>query len=210
MGIAVSLYKRVQRAKGRKDPSAAQLTSFGSVLPAYFAGATPESLAWLQKVDRAMIFRDNVVVLVNQRLQDFRVDAAVIQELQQNNLRFSIASVAETDAKDLPEELRESDAYVAQCLKDGSVVGSVVLFNKGSSIARWLPWIYEFGPSVGGMTSLRCDSDLIMQGLVCCAMRSFRIEGFQTVVLDHMSVAQRDSLSGLGFSVWRVEEKFSR
>lgn len=210
MGIAVSLYKRVQRAKGRKDPSSAQLTSFGSVLPAFFAGATPESLAWLQKVDRAMIFRDNVVVLVNQRLQDFRVDAAVIQELQQNNLRFSISSVAETDAQDLPEELRESDAYVAQCLKDGLVVGSVVLFNMGSSIARWLPWIYEYGPSVGGMTCLRCDSDLIMQGLVCCAMRSFRIEGFQTVVLDHMSVAQRDSLSGLGFSVSRVEEKFSR
>lgn len=210
MGIAVSLYKRAQRAKGRKDPTSAQLTSFGSVLPAFFAGATPESLAWLQKVDRAMVFRDNVVLLVNQRLQEFRVDAALIQELQKNNLRFSIASVAETEIEGVPEELRNSDAYVAQCLNDTAVVGSLVLFNRGSAIARWLPWIYEFGTSVGGMTCLRCDSELIMQGLVCCAMRSFRLEGFQTVVLDHMSVAQRDALSGLGFSVSRVEEKFSR
>lgn len=91
-----------------------------------------------------------------------------------------------------------------------AVVGSLILFTRGSNIAGCMPWLLEFGDArVGGLCGLVIDpmykdlTRVFTLGLVGCGVRQFKLQGFERCLIDGVTDYQASIYIENGFDVWR-------
>ncbi|ANB11221.1 hypothetical protein AWJ20_4023 [Sugiyamaella lignohabitans] len=92
-----------------------------------------------------------------------------------------------------------------------TVVGSIILFTRGSSIASYMPWIVEFEDArVGGLCGVITDPQYNKElesvfncGLVGCGVRQFKLQGFERCVIDRATGHQAEGYAENGFYTLR-------
>ncbi|QIW94748.1 hypothetical protein AMS68_000266 [Peltaster fructicola] len=98
---------------------------------------------------------------------------------------------------------------------DGTVVGTVVLYNAQSQLADFVPAVRESGELAGGISSPVIspsveDYSTLLQGLILLGMRQVKQQGCTACVLDYMDGdGNVDGLSAMGFSVLHNYEEIS-
>jgi beta-N-acetylhexosaminidase len=104
----------------------------------------------------------------------------------------------------------EAKVIIALDPVNGNVAGSIILFTRGSSVASYMPWIFEFDHArVGGLCGLVTDplyanfKDVLTVGLVGCAARQFKLQGFERCVINDVSDYEASLFTENGFKTWR-------
>jgi len=117
--------------------------------------------------------------------------------------------------------------------EDGSVVGTVVLYNMQSQLAEFVPGMKDIGELAGGISSPVIspsvgDYSTLLQGLILLGMRQIKQQGCNACILDYVSPLSLnpfysaradlfqmdgdgnfDGLSAMGFSVLHNFEEVS-
>lgn len=162
-------------------------------------------------------------------LQEWAPSKKLISELEMVGIKFDICQTKERLAEIsnvikqyysnyegllqlYQEAWRVGDAKIIAALDPVKrvVVGSIILFTRGSTIAGYLPWILEFEDArVGGLCAVITDpvykdlTEVFTLGLVGCGVRQFKLQGFERCVLDGADDRQARSYADNGFEVWR-------
>ncbi|KAF2167845.1 glycoside hydrolase family 3 protein [Zasmidium cellare ATCC 36951] len=99
--------------------------------------------------------------------------------------------------------------------EDGSLVGTVVLYNMSSQLAEFVPSMKDLGELAGGISSPVISPSVgeystLLQGLILLGMRQIKQQGCNVCVLDYMDGdGNFDGLSAMGFSVLHNFEEVS-
>ncbi|KAK4495645.1 hypothetical protein PRZ48_012913 [Zasmidium cellare] len=99
--------------------------------------------------------------------------------------------------------------------EDGSLVGTVVLYNMSSQLAEFVPSMKDIGELAGGISSPVISPSVgeystLLQGLILLGMRQIKQQGCNVCVLDYMDGdGNFDGLSAMGFNVLHNFEEVS-
>lgn len=117
--------------------------------------------------------------------------------------------------------------------EDGSLIGTVVLYNMSSQLAEFVPSMKDIGEMAGGISSPVIspavgEYSTLLQGLILLGMRQIKQQGCNVCVLDYVSAATSlrvfidmandqqmdgdgnfDGLSAMGFNVLHNFEEVS-
>ncbi|KAK4619738.1 Beta-hexosaminidase [Fulvia fulva] len=98
---------------------------------------------------------------------------------------------------------------------DGTIVGTVVLYNMSSQVAEFVPSMKDLGELAGGISSPVISPSVgeystLLQGLILLGMRQIKQQGCNACVLDYMDGdGNLDGLSAMGFSTLHNFEEVS-
>ncbi|CAK4031938.1 glycoside hydrolase family 3 [Lecanosticta acicola] len=99
--------------------------------------------------------------------------------------------------------------------EDGSVIGTVVLYNMQSQLAEFVPSMKDLGELAGGISSPVIspavgEYSTLLQGLILLGMRQIKQQGCSVCLLDYIDGdGNFDGLSAMGFSVLHNFEEVS-
>ncbi|ODV88849.1 glycoside hydrolase family 3 protein [Tortispora caseinolytica NRRL Y-17796] len=111
---------------------------------------------------------------------------------------------------DAARERVDSRVIVAVEKDTKEIVGSIVLFTKHSSVAKFHPWINEFrsrfvaglsSPIVNG--SYQNLAGIFTLGLVYSALRHLKMQNFTSCILGRVDSTLENTFIGAGFTTWR-------
>ncbi|KAK3060877.1 hypothetical protein LTS18_007496, partial [Coniosporium uncinatum] len=98
---------------------------------------------------------------------------------------------------------------------DGTIVGTVVLYNMMSHLAEFVPAMKDSNELTGGISSPVISPGVgeystLLQGLILLGMKQIKAQGCNACILDYMDGdGNFDGFSAMGFDVLHVFEEVS-
>ncbi|KAI9843161.1 MAG: hypothetical protein M1838_002749 [Thelocarpon superellum] len=230
LSIGHSLHNRAIRVLMQKE--GIKRFQLGSRLPSVYLGiSTGNTLErkrlrqWFANMGWNIAFSRRVCSMVIRNLSGWQPPDGLTPSLQRAGIDFDLVygpeyadslldhiktfprqGVAEVYKLALADQ-RACGIIRAKRPHDGTVLGSVVLYNSRSRLADYVPALRETHELVGGISSPVISPSVteyatLLQGLILLGMRQIKQQGLDACVLDYVDwEANFDSLSAMGFEV---------
>lgn len=189
------------------------------------SGAATRASSPVSSTGRKMSLRYTMILT---ELQQWAPSRKLISELEMIGIKFDICQpqdvrmsqvfslveghhVQVEGLRELYNEARDNaKIIVALDPVKRSVVGSIILFTRSSTLAGYMPWILEFVDArVGGLCGLVTDpmykdlTNIFTLGLVACGARQFKLQGYERCVIDGVGEYQSRIYGDNGFRTLR-------